>query len=313
MRKTTLTILFLVAGILCGLSAQTFSTHTFAIVDGDTLRMDVYSPANAEGPTPAVLFAFGGGFTHGYRNDPRYIPYFKFLTDNGITAISTDYRTQLAKVEPSTLASPSGFATALGSAITDAVSDYYRASGYVIANAAQLNIDPTKIIASGSSAGAITALQAEYQLVNKAVPEGLFPAWFNYAGIVTFAGAICAQGQFGWIDMPCPMMLFHGDADSTVPYGSISVGPVSLNGSKTIATTLTAAGVPHTFYTVASKDHSVALAPMEDNLWNILAIIRQTVLGGQKVMVNTVETPIGAPTDYKTDFTLADYIRSNMP
>lgn len=311
MLRTLIALLIAVAGIHLGLSAQSPSTHTFAIVDGDTLKMDVYRPAG-EGTNPAVLFAFGGGFTHGERNNPRYIKYFKFLAENGITAISTDYRTSLAKASPAELASPKGFALALGGAITDAVTDFYMATGYVLAHAAEWGIDPSEIIASGSSAGAITALQAEYQLVNGAVPEGIFPAGFNYAGVVSFAGAICAQGDFGWAAEPCPIMLFHGDADSTVPYGSIAVGPVSLNGSKTIANSLTVAGTPFTFFTIASKDHSVAESPMTDNLYDILAFIRQTVLGGQKVQVNTTETPIGAPSDYKRNFTLADYIRSNM-
>jgi len=311
MRTITLSLLSLAAGVLSGLSAQMPSTHIFSIADGDTLRMDVYRPEECTAPTPAVLFAFGGSFTHGNRADKEYLEYFRFLVRNGISVISTDYRTSLAKATPATLASPQGFATALGDAITDAVTDFYTATGYVLAHSGEWNIDPAKIIASGSSAGAITALQAEYGIANGMMPENTFPAGFNYAGTVTFAGAICAQGEFEWASKPCPMMLFHGNADSTVPYGSVSVGPMSLNGSGSIAGSLAKLGMPYAFYTVASADHSVAISPMHDNLYDIVGFIMRTVSGKTENTLVATEQPVNAPADYKTDFTLDDYIRSN--
>ena len=47
-----------------------------------------------------------------------------------------------------------------------AVEDFYDATGFVINQSSDWNIDVEQIVASGSSAGAITVLQAEYDLCN---------------------------------------------------------------------------------------------------------------------------------------------------
>lgn len=91
-------------------------TCEFAVIEGDTLRMDVYMPPRHGELRPAVIFAFGGGFTNGSRNDPHYTPYLNFLAENGVVAISTDYRPNLKK-NPALLESPEGVAQAFISAI----------------------------------------------------------------------------------------------------------------------------------------------------------------------------------------------------
>ena len=53
------------------------TTHCF--VEGkEPLYLDHYR-AEGEGLHPCVLFAFGGGFSHGNRADERYLPYFEML------------------------------------------------------------------------------------------------------------------------------------------------------------------------------------------------------------------------------------------
>ncbi len=289
-------------------------TYDFAVVDGDTLRMDVYMPGTAaSSPRPVVLFAFGGGFTHGSRNNPEYKEFFEFLSENGVVAISTDYRTTLArKATPQQLTSTDGFTSALRTAVTDAVTDYYTATGFVLSHAAEWGIDPTKIIASGSSAGAITALQAEYGLVNGAIPSGLFPEWFNYAATVTFAGAICGEDSLVWKRTPCPMMLFHGDADRNVPYSTLTAGHIGLWGSRAIAISLADHEVPFEFFTFAGADHSIAVSPMHDQLYTILGFILRISEGKQNTSMDAVRFVPGAPYDYQTDFTLQDYIKANL-
>lgn len=292
--------------------AATPTTHTFAVVGNDTLKMDVYLPASPTAePCGAVLFAFGGGFRTGRRDGVQYKEYFNYLTDNGIAVVSTDYRTQLAHVNDAQMASPDGFAAALAGAIGDAVTDFYTATGYVLMHSAEWGIDPTKIVASGSSAGAITALQAEYGLANGMVPEGIFPQGWNYAGVVSFAGAIFAQGPLQWSTQPCPLMLLHGNADATVPYPTIYAGPVSLNGSKGIAQSLESIPAPVWFYTVAGADHSVA-APAAKNFPTIVAFIRGTAFGGIRESVTATETPAGIPAAPEQSFTVAQYLEQNL-
>ncbi len=289
-------------------------TRDYAVVDGDTLKMDIYRPAcNASTSVPAVIFAFGGGFMGGERDCKDFMQYFNFLNDNGIAVISIDYRTTLLKhFDKSIAAMDARFATALVYAVNDAVSDFYRATTYVLENASELGVDADKIFASGSSAGAITALQAEYWLANGFNTGVALPSDFNYAGIVAFAGAIYCEDELAWNSKPCPMMLFHGDADKNVPYSILSAGGMSLCGSEYISKTLAASGTPCEFYSFEGKDHVISMSPMHDNLYSIAGFIVRVCEGKENASVNAVEFIAGAPKDYKTDFSIEDYIKANM-
>lgn len=307
--KRLLTFLGLISLVLSSHAVEPH-TYEFAVIDKDTLRMDVYVPDDTAVRHVAVLFAFGGGFTHGKRNDSQYIEYFNFLADNGIVAISTDYRTTLAK-DPQKLTSPEGFAQALTGAISDAVSDFYTATYFVLQNAESLRVDPYKIIASGSSAGAITALQAEYGLRNGQA-AGVFPQGFNYAGVISFAGAIFTEGSMYWQNNSCPMLLFHGNNDMNVPYDRLSAGPVSLCGSSTIAQSLASQSVPCEFYSFVGADHKIATSPMTDNLYDILGFISRVASGREKLSINAVITKPGTKVNTAPTFSIEDYIKANM-
>ena len=157
----------------------------FSIKGTDTLSLDKYeltsmSPASKK---PVMIFAFGGGFKGGDKADKGYVPYFEFLARNGFVVVSTDYRTTLKNLDPSKVSSPMDFIAALQHAIDTAVEDFYDATGFVINQSSDWNIDVERIVASGSSAGAITVLQAEYDLCNghelaKRLPAGFMPVRF---------------------------------------------------------------------------------------------------------------------------------------
>lgn len=56
-------------------------TYTFAIKKADTLKLDKYVMIDQIQGTqskPVILFAFGGGFKGGRRDNPDYISYFHF-------------------------------------------------------------------------------------------------------------------------------------------------------------------------------------------------------------------------------------------
>ena len=202
----------------------------FSIKGTDTLSLDKYelpsiSPASKK---PVMIFAFGGGFKGGDKADKGYIPYFEFLARNGFVVVSTDYRTTLKNLDPSKVSSPMDFIAALQHAIDTAVEDFYDATGFVINQSSDWNIDVEQIVASGSSAGAITVLQAEYDLCNGHELAKRLPAGFNYAGVISYAGAVSGVLPPHWEKMPCPIMLFHGDADkrriAVIPGGPSKVG-----------------------------------------------------------------------------------------
>lgn len=199
--------------------------------------------------------------------------YFNFLNSNGIAVISIDYRTTLLKhYDKSIPGLEARFDRAMVYAVSDVVLDLYCATAYVLENAMELGVDTKKIFASDSSAGAITALQAEYLLAN-GLNEGVaLPSHFNYAGIVSFAGAIYCEGNLAWNTRPCPMMLFHGDADKNVPYSILSTEGMNLYGSEYISNTLATCGAPCEFYSFKGRDQAISLVPMHDNLYTIVTL-----------------------------------------
>ena len=288
----------------------------FAVKEGDTLSLDKYecpSALAADSARPVMIFAFGGGFKGGDKAAQRYIPYFERLARNGFVVVSTDYRTLLGDVEPDRMATPAAFAQSLTQAIDTAVADFYTATRFVIERARTWNIDPARIVASGSSAGAITVLQAEYYLANAASLSAALPDGFNYAGVVAFAGAVLEREAPRWAKRPCPMMLFHGDADPVVPYEKAVIEPFGgLWGSASIAGSLEAMDVPCYFYRVANAGHEIADLPMVRNQYDVLSFLSRCVLGRERLRIETLEAVPGdsiAP----MRFTTRDYIRNNLP
>ena len=90
-----------------------------------------------------------------------------------------DYRLGLKGVDLS------GFkiVKALDRAIQIAVEDLFSATAYLIENAQKFSISPDKIILCGSSAGAITVLQGDYELCNRTDIAQVLPGNFHYAGV----------------------------------------------------------------------------------------------------------------------------------
>lgn len=289
-------------------------TYIFAIKGQDTLALDKYEcPLSQDNSSrPVVLFAFGGGFRGGDRARSSYVPFFHFLAKQGYVVVSTDYRTALkdSGTEP---ASGMGFVAALKQAIFTAVEDFYDATGYILEHAGAWKVNPDYIVAMGSSAGAITVLQAEYELANRTDFARRLPASFHYAGVVSFAGAICSIDAPVWKQKPCPLMLFHGDADRTVPYNRAVLPDVGgLWGSESIVEQLEKEQTSYYFYRVRNAGHEVADIPMDNSRQDVLSFIDRQVLHGEELAKVTEEKVPGAA-DVKKDFTIEDYIRNNTP
>ena len=89
-------------------------------------------------------------------------------------------------------------------AIDTAVEDFYDATGFVINQSSDWNIDVEQIVASGSSAGAITVLQAEYDLCNGHELAKRLPTGFNYAGVIHMPVRSLVCFLHIGKKMPCP-------------------------------------------------------------------------------------------------------------
>lgn len=201
---------------------------TYMFVQRDTcdLYLDVYNPAKGSETTfngkakPTVIFMFGGGFIRGTRDDQDYHKWFRAMTQNGYRVISIDYRLGLKGSNKVGVAQ----VNVLDKAIHMAVEDLFSATTFIIDNADHLGVDPSNIVISGSSAGAISVMQAEYEISNMTKWAAVLPEGFNYAGVMSFSGAILSrEGKVDFKKKPCPVLMLHGTADELVPYKQIAV------------------------------------------------------------------------------------------
>jgi dipeptidyl aminopeptidase/acylaminoacyl peptidase len=249
-------------------------TFTYAIKENTPLELDVYQHPNASAKNPCVIFLFGGGFKKGHRDSPEYYPYFTSLVNNQYTVVSISYRLGLkgvGKISPFRV-------KPLKHAIDIAVEDLFDATNWVSDHAQELRIDPKQIVLSGSSAGAITVLQADYEKRNNGELSRRLPASFQYAGVVSFAGAILRfDGSLNYQTPPAPTMLFHGTNDKLVFYKKIRIFNRGFYGSNPIAAEFKKRGYPYYICRVADMGHEVALTPIQRNLPEILGFLEAFV------------------------------------
>ena len=236
---------------------------TYLFVQRDTcdLFMDIYDPAEGSETSafgigkPTIIFMFGGGFIHGTRDDADYLKWFRMMTENGYRIISIDYRLGLKGSDKVGVAQ----VNVLDKAIHLAVEDLFSATTFIIDNAEQLGVDPGNIVISGSSAGAISVMQAEYEIANRTEWASVLPSGFNYAGVMSFSGAILSrEGKVDFKDDPCPTLMLHGTADKLVPYEQIKVFNLGFFGGGKLVERFKKYGLSYNMYHFIDYGHEIA-------------------------------------------------------
>lgn len=318
MRKTIYLLLAVTAFLTgCGKPAGRIAKQTelYAVKGADSLYLDRYTAtaADREQLRPCLLFVFGGGFVAGERDAEQYLPFFEHMVEQGYDVVSIDYRLGLKKVVEAGDLSPEAMMLGMAQTVAMAEEDLYDATTFVVERAGEWGVDASRIVACGSSAGAVTVLRGEYDRCNDALMAQLhLPEGFRYAGVVSFAGAIFEMGrELVWKGTPAPMMLFHGDADSNVPYDVIRERGVGFFGSKYIAGQLREMEVPFYFYSVEGASHLIATTPMDERRDAIESFLTRLVAEGEPLMLVTTERTVGMP-DVEREFSLADYISANF-
>lgn len=219
------------------LFAQEKETYLYAEKDTNKLYMDVHIPKVQNEQQACLIFAFGGGFIGGRRDDSKIQELKKYYNDKGYVVIAIDYRLGMkGKTSGSAIASVKKFKTAIEMAAEDMIS----ALDYTLKNllvTKKYTINPNHIILMGSSAGAITALQTDYSLCNGYLNSHLLPDSFRLAGVISFAGAIFStHGTPKYkLHEPSPTLLCHGDVDKLVIYNKTSLFNIGFFGSSSIA------------------------------------------------------------------------------
>lgn len=302
MKKLISLLFILTAGCLTVSAQNTLlepdGTYMYERRDTCDLYMDVYNPAKGSETTlmgeqkPAIIFMFGGGFIRGTRDDSSYNSWFRMLTDNGYRVISIDYRLGLKGSSKVGIAQ----VNVLDDAIHMAVEDLFSATNFIIDNADQLDIKTDNIVISGSSAGAISVMQAEYEIANRTAWASVLPEGFNYAGVMSFSGAILSRkGPVRYETAPCPTLMLHGTADKLVPYRQIAFFNLGFYGGGKLVKRFQKFGYDYNMFHFMDYGHEIA-GSMYSTLDLQLDFLENNVIQGKK---RIIEAWISDPDVYK--------------
>ena len=244
---------------LCLVAVNAQQTYTYLQRDTLPLLMDVYQPQTPRPDHACVVYLFGGGFIGGERNNEHTVSCCRMLADRGFVAVAIDYRLYLKHAPKMSLFNASA---TFDTAIRYAVEDCSAAIAYLCAHAAELHIDTSHVILSGSSAGAITVLQTDYCRCNDMPEASALPKSFRPAAIVPYAGGVyCAVGQLKYAKQPAPTCMFHGICDRLVNYnrfrGSLAK---ALYGSSRVAKAFKKYGYNYWILRYEDRGHDLAAA-----------------------------------------------------
>ena len=262
--RPLITILFLFSLVLPVKAQNTLpECRTYEFVKRDSaLYLDVYKPLIPREDKAAVISLFGGGFFSGARNNREMKQVAQALTERGFTVISIDYRLGFQDKEMVASHSKLFKLTELFQYCIDiATQDCAAAVAWTCANADMLDIDPSRIILTGSSAGAISVLQLDYCRANTLKDASELPAGWKPAAVVPYSGGImCHKRDLKYETAPAPTMLMHGKKDKIVNYKSFGL-PLSskLFGSKKINKAMNRQDIPHWFISFEDVGHEVAI------------------------------------------------------
>ncbi|AEL26622.1 alpha/beta hydrolase [Cyclobacterium marinum] len=171
----------------------------------ESLALDVYMPENDNiKKRPVIVWMHGGGFRYGNDKTQSYIVEMaKRFAKKGYVCISIDYRLREKPLED------------IAGTLSDAVEDATKALKWVRKNSKSLNIDRSKIIVGGGSAGGI--LGSNLFFGDKAKKK----AKAGVIGFVNLWGTTGEKwGQLNRYKKAPPTIIVHGTSDELVPYSN---------------------------------------------------------------------------------------------
>lgn len=223
------------------------------------LKMYVYSPKEARVDSACVVYIFGGGFVMGSPIEKSARQLCQRFASDGYTAVAIDYRLHLAEINKDTV-TLFNMQGVFRDAINMAAADASAAVAYICEHSEELGVSKERIVLSGSSAGAITALQLDYCRCNGLLPAASLPAGWAPAAVVSYAGGVFSDcGNPKYALEPAPTLFLHGDIDKIVNYKKFP--PVlrkGLYGTKKLHRTFEKRGYPHWFFRFEGIGHEVA-------------------------------------------------------
>ena len=229
---------------------------TYHVASNQENKLDLYVPRGATGPTPVLMYIHGGGWVGGTKESSvlRILPYLEM----GWAVANVEYRLGAVARAPA------------------AVEDGLCALRWVIRNAGQYNLDTSRIVTTGNSAGGHLALTTGMIPASAGLDrecpgseELSVAAIINWYGItevgdlldgpnirsyaVEWMGSL--ENRFEIAERVSPMtyaraglpptLTIHGDVDPTVPYQHA----IALHEK------LDELGVPNVLHTVPGGGH----------------------------------------------------------
>ena len=159
----------------------TITTHEFEAMDGNTASICLMRPDGAEAQ-PCVYYIHGGGMAIMSCFDPMYQIWGRTIAAQGVAVAMIDFRNCIVASSQAEVAPfPAG--------LNDCVSGL----DWVIANAAELGIDPDRIIIAGESGGGNLTLATGLRLLK----EGRID-------VVQRLYALCPYIRGAWPHPDCP-------------------------------------------------------------------------------------------------------------
>lgn len=210
------------------------------------VELDAHLPAESSAPAPAVIFIHGGAWLMGSRSafGPMYLGMspdpFTTIAQLGIGVVSIDYRMSGEALFPSQL------------------HDVAAAHRYVVARAAELNIDPTRIALWGESAGGHLAMLLAFNEGDAAILGSAGPpvATPPLAALVNWYGVADLSTVMG-LPIPGPsaeaQLIGHDPADR--PELAASASPINCVSASTPALIVHGTG---DFIVPVAQSHAIA-------------------------------------------------------
>lgn len=256
----------------------TVKTYNYALRNKDTLKLDVYEPVNDSlNKRPLAVLVHAGGFTSGERDNNSIVYMAENIAKKGYVVASIDYRLYKARAWNCSLPVKNKLKV-----YANAAEDLLNALSYLVNYKESFNIDDTKIILFGASAGAQTALNVVYNrdllIKNSDIYKNIKPA-----AVISISGAIL-QADLITKEKSIPTVLYHGVNDKVVPYNTsahqsclpTSRGFLLISGSKTISEKLDNNNTSFLLYSYQNKGHNIFNLP-NDDLYQAFVFINKTV------------------------------------
>jgi acetyl esterase/lipase len=240
-------------------------SHVYKQVGDVELKLYVFKPMDwqATDKRPAIVFYFGGGWRSG--TPTQFVPQAKYLASRGMVALCADYRVY----------------TRHQAHVTDCVADAKSALRWVRGHAGELGVDPDRIAAGGGSAGghlaaAVATLdgfddpQDDKTIVCRPTALALFNPAVDLTALADGSarnanrrdelrgrlGATAGELSPGQHIIPGvpPTIIFHGKADTTVPYEQVEQFAAKMEQCGNRCELVGYEGARHGFFNVGRDD-----------------------------------------------------------